>query len=283
MSHPSPLFKSPQEDSMDYDNFPFMSPMSSIQDMDELEYTKKTFTQSLHAFDSTNSNSPDLAMHLYEDFAAAPHLASASAAATAAAVAAAQGYVGPMDIHSPPQRHSMYVGSNQYRMFDKQAVPFMTPPSSSSLPMSAPANMGFHPRAINMVMGSPHSQHAIDMPPTTEDDYTRQLHLQNIMDKKRRRRESHNAVERRRRENINDRIQELGSLLPEDMMDEITTASNGHSPTSPTTPLKPNKGAILRKSVDHIRLLQQEVASQKQRVRDLEALLTRYRIPFNTD
>lgn len=36
-----------------------------------------------------------------------------------------------------------------------------------------------------------------------------------LTDKRRKRRESHNAVERRRRDNINDRIAELASLLPE--------------------------------------------------------------------
>ncbi|KAJ1891562.1 Cell morphogenesis protein PAG1, partial [Kickxella alabastrina] len=52
-------------------------------------------------------------------------------------------------------------------------------------------------------------------------------------EKRRRRRESHNAVERRRRDNINDRIQELSNMLPEAMIDANT---------------KPNKGIILKKS-----------------------------------
>ncbi|ORZ15731.1 Myc-type, basic helix-loop-helix domain-containing protein [Absidia repens] len=86
--------------------------------------------------------------------------------------------------------------------------------------------------------------------------------MQMMMDKRRRRRESHNAVERRRRENINERIQELGTLLPE-MMAE-TNANN-----------KPNKGAILRHSVDHIRHLQHEVHSYSNRVKELEATLAK--------
>ncbi|KAI0234158.1 hypothetical protein L0F63_000282, partial [Massospora cicadina] len=59
-------------------------------------------------------------------------------------------------------------------------------------------------------------------------------------DKRRRRRESHNAVERRRRENINDKIQELGALLPDGLID------NNRS----------NKGQILTNSVTYIRYLQ---------------------------
>ena len=38
-------------------------------------------------------------------------------------------------------------------------------------------------------------------------------------EKRRRRRESHNAVERRRRDNINERISELATLIPECLLD----------------------------------------------------------------
>ncbi|CAO3611324.1 unnamed protein product [Cunninghamella echinulata] len=108
-----------------------------------------------------------------------------------------------------------------------------------------------HPRSLDGTQ-SPGSQ-----PRSFEDDYSIQVNMQAMMDKRRRRRESHNAVERRRRENINDRIQELGTLLPDVMTD--------------TT--KPNKGAILRKSVDHIRQLQQEVSTYSQRIKELEDTL----------
>ncbi|KAJ2720103.1 hypothetical protein GGI07_004815 [Coemansia sp. Benny D115] len=74
-------------------------------------------------------------------------------------------------------------------------------------------------------------------------------------EKRRRRRESHNAVERRRRDNINDRIQELSGLLPEAMLDPNT---------------KPNKGMILKKSVEYIRHLQQALHSQGVRIHELE-------------
>ncbi|KAF9102181.1 hypothetical protein BGX29_004888 [Mortierella sp. GBA35] len=77
-------------------------------------------------------------------------------------------------------------------------------------------------------------------------------------EKRRRRRESHNAVERRRRDNINEKIQELSTLLPEIYVDSAN---------------KPNKGVILRKSVDYIRHLQQLVASQNNRNQELEAQL----------
>ena len=38
-------------------------------------------------------------------------------------------------------------------------------------------------------------------------------------EKRRRRRESHNAVERRRRDNINEKISELATLIPECLID----------------------------------------------------------------
>lgn len=84
--------------------------------------------------------------------------------------------------------------------------------------------------------------------------------MQQLFDKKRRRRESHNAVERRRRDTINERIFELSTLLPE------RDAS------------KNNKGTILRKSVDHIRLLHDKVNQYQQRVQELENMLEMYRI-----
>lgn len=84
--------------------------------------------------------------------------------------------------------------------------------------------------------------------------------MQQLFEKKRRRRESHNAVERRRRDNINDRINELATLLPD-------RDAN-----------KANKGTILRKSVDHIRLLHDKLGEYQQRIQELESMLTVYRV-----
>jgi hypothetical protein len=47
-------------------------------------------------------------------------------------------------------------------------------------------------------------------------------------EKRRRRRESHNAVERRRRDNINEKISELATLIPECLLDPAIT-TNGPS------------------------------------------------------
>lgn len=84
--------------------------------------------------------------------------------------------------------------------------------------------------------------------------------MQQIFEKKRRRRESHNAVERRRRDNINDRISELATLLPD--RDAIKTS----------------KGTILQKSVDHIRLLHDKLNQHQHRIQELEQMLEMYRV-----
>jgi hypothetical protein len=70
-------------------------------------------------------------------------------------------------------------------------------------------------------------------------------------------------VERRRRDNINERIQELGLLLPDATLDGAN---------------KPNKGQILRKSVEQIKLLQNEVNAYQSKVQELESLLDQYKI-----
>ncbi|KAI9281589.1 Myc-type, basic helix-loop-helix domain-containing protein [Sporodiniella umbellata] len=89
-----------------------------------------------------------------------------------------------------------------------------------------------------------------------EDDYINHTKVKSMMEKRRRRRESHNAVERRRRDNINERIQELGTLLP-------FSIEEG----------KLNKGTILRKSVDQIRELQNDVHFYQQKIKELEYVL----------
>ncbi|XP_078517469.1 microphthalmia-associated transcription factor isoform X7 [Lissotriton helveticus] len=68
--------------------------------------------------------------------------------------------------------------------------------------------------------------------------------------KERQKKDNHNLIERRRRFNINDRIKELGTLIPK----------------SNDPDMRWNKGTILKASVDYIRKLQRE----QQRTRELE-------------
>lgn len=62
------------------------------------------------------------------------------------------------------------------------------------------------------------------------------------------------TVERRRRFNINDRIKELGTLLPK----------NNDPYYEVVRDVRPNKGTILKSSVDYIKCLKHEVTRLKQ-------------------
>ncbi|XP_056129072.1 transcription factor E3b isoform X2 [Lampris incognitus] len=68
--------------------------------------------------------------------------------------------------------------------------------------------------------------------------------------KERQKKDNHNLIERRRRFNINDRIKELGALIPKSNDPEMRW----------------NKGTILKASVDYIRKLQKE----QQRTKEIE-------------
>uniref|UniRef100_A0A3Q3J698 BHLH domain-containing protein n=2 Tax=Monopterus albus TaxID=43700 RepID=A0A3Q3J698_MONAL len=68
--------------------------------------------------------------------------------------------------------------------------------------------------------------------------------------KERQKKDNHNLIERRRRFNINDRIKDLGTLIPK----------------SNDPDMRWNKGTILKASVDYIRKLQRE----QQRAKELE-------------
>ncbi|QRV82099.1 helix loop helix DNA-binding domain protein [Ceratobasidium sp. AG-Ba] len=109
-----------------------------------------------------------------------------------------------------------------------------------------------------------------------------QKQAQLLSEKRRRRRESHNAVERRRRDNINEKISELSTLIPECLLSEnpaptkddvLGAVDEEGTKEGP----KANKGMILRKSVDYIKYLQQLVRAQASRNRELESQLSQIR------
>lgn len=92
---------------------------------------------------------------------------------------------------------------------------FSTGPSYMDSPMSSPHTGSGQAQIMNVMNGSkPASmpakveQVAQSAPPST------------IEAKRQKRRQSHNAVERRRRDNINDRIQELSRLVPTHRLDD---------------------------------------------------------------
>ncbi|KAG2183162.1 hypothetical protein INT43_006157 [Umbelopsis isabellina] len=147
-----------------------------------------------------------------------------------------------------------------------------TPPIAAAAPIATPS---YKSPALSKKV--PEASQTDEPTPS----HTAQKPPQKKYERRRRRRESHNAVERKRREHINDRIQELGSLLPNYML--LDTPS---SPTQSATGIvatpnqdfsfangKPSKATILSKSVDHIRDLQSDAISYKTRIRELEDAL----------
>jgi hypothetical protein len=98
--------------------------------------------------------------------------------------------------------------------------------------------------------------------PQSSEDKTQIL----MAERRRRRRESHNAVERRRRDNINEKIKELADLVP---------AAFLHAGLDVPKDEKPNKGTILSRSVDYIRRLQQVIDKQNQTEKELQEQIRR--------
>ena len=68
-------------------------------------------------------------------------------------------------------------------------------------------------------------------------------------------------VERRRRFNINDRIKELGTLLPKANEFLFDVIQDLHI-------RQPNKGTILKSSVDYIKCLKHEINRSEQRLKE---------------
>ncbi|CAK5097935.1 unnamed protein product [Meloidogyne enterolobii] len=93
---------------------------------------------------------------------------------------------------------------------------------------------------------------------------TRDLNMTEVeIYKDRRKKDIHNMIERRRRYNINDRIKELGLMLPKSTAEEM----------------KLNKGTILKASCDYIRQLQKDreiMIRHQQKTSRLEELAKQY-------
>lgn len=130
------------------------------------------------------------------------------------------------------------------------------PPPGISISNSCPANLSNIKREYS-VTPSPAMLHMMEKPSSCGkfENYQRpegfpveaEVHA---LVKERQKKDNHNQIERRRRFNINDRIKELGTLIPK----------------SNDPDMRWNKGTILKASVDYIRKLQRE----QQRAKELE-------------
>ncbi|KAK4997404.1 hypothetical protein LTR66_003175 [Elasticomyces elasticus] len=101
-------------------------------------------------------------------------------------------------------------------------------------PFSSPQNGQMHQPQISEILKS--SKHVASSLPTKIERGTSTPAFQSQEAKKRRRRDSHNQVERRRRDNINERIADLASLVPRHRLDDekVRKHLQTNSPLSPS-------------------------------------------------
>lgn len=108
--------------------------------------------------------------------------------------------------------------TNEYNLPTPESI---TNPFGPSFAAShQPQNMGISPSDVTSLssLKDRHSSSSLkEEKHSNGDPVSKQALLAN--EKRRRRRESHNAVERRRRDNINEKISELATLIPECMLD----------------------------------------------------------------
>ncbi|XP_034028795.1 melanocyte inducing transcription factor b isoform X2 [Thalassophryne amazonica] len=148
--------------------------------------------------------------------------------------------------------NTILVPANPMDMYGNQGMPQQGLPISNS----CPANLSNIKREYS-VSQSPAIMHMLDKSGSCGkfDNYQRPEGFPveaevRALAKERQKKDNHNLIERRRRFNINDRIKELGTLIPK----------------SNDPDMRWNKGTILKASVDYIRKLQRE----QQRAKELE-------------
>ncbi|XP_069141815.1 microphthalmia-associated transcription factor-like isoform X2 [Argopecten irradians] len=114
---------------------------------------------------------------------------------------------------------------------------------SSTLPQSNMVNTVHEvAQGIESSNSCPAAFRRAETPPFMTEEESR------LWQKDRQKKDNHNMIERRRRFNINDRIKELGTLLPKTLDPD----------------LRQNKGTILKASVDYIRKLKKDQERNRQ-------------------
>ncbi|XP_029907641.1 melanocyte inducing transcription factor a isoform X1 [Myripristis murdjan] len=148
--------------------------------------------------------------------------------------------------------NTLPVSGNLLDMYGNQGLP----PPGLAISNSCPSNLPNIKREYT-VTPAPGMMHVLDKPGSCGqyENYQRPEGFPveaevRALAKERQKKDNHNLIERRRRFNINDRIKELGTLIPK----------------SNDPDMRWNKGTILKASVDYIRKLQRE----QQRAKEVE-------------
>ncbi|GMM39077.1 Rtg3 protein [Saccharomycopsis crataegensis] len=143
--------------------------------------------------------------------------------------------------------------NNQYFSPNVQARPLTQPTTTGFSPSSYGGGESFDAYgSLNSPVSLSSSINNLSRPPASKQPLTKE-------DKLKRRREFHNAVERRRRDYIKERIKDLSKLVPPLM---LVYDENGKE-------TKPNKAMILTKAVDYIGSLNGVIDVQMQRRLDI--------------
>ncbi|KAG0669692.1 bHLH/Zip transcription factor [Maudiozyma exigua] len=128
---------------------------------------------------------------------------------------------------------------------------------------------------VNINTGTPHSRHPSTSAQGAESllstSVPKSLSHLSQDEKLRRKRDFHNAVERRRRDLIKQKINELGNLVPPSM---LRFDDKGK-------PVKPNKGIILNKTVDYVRFLLEVDQAQDRKRQQLLNKINELQEKFN--
>lgn len=106
-------------------------------------------------------------------------------------------------------------------------------PSYGDSPLSSPGHLVTH-NQISEIMKTSSGKQASSLPAKVDNHHVPVYQSQEA--KRRRRRESHNMVERRRRDNINERIQELSHLVPMHRLEDEKVRKHiiNNTPLSPS-------------------------------------------------
>ncbi|XP_041080914.1 microphthalmia-associated transcription factor-like isoform X7 [Polyodon spathula] len=157
--------------------------------------------------------------------------------------------------------NTLPVSANLLDMYSNQAMP----PPGLNISNSCPANLPNIKREFT-VTPAPAMMHILENSGScgSFESYQRPEGFPveaeaRALAKERQKKDNHNLIERRRRFNINDRIKELGTLIPKSNDPNMIPKSNDSD-------MRWNKGTILKASVDYIRKLQRE----QQRSKELE-------------
>ena len=147
--------------------------------------------------------------------------------------------MGVLHIASPESSsypsHPIRTGSSQDRYRKTHSGQWDATPNSLhsfvDSPISSPGHPSHHTNISEIIRSGKHAS----LPAKVESNHGQGI--ESLDAKKKRRRASHNAVERRRRDNINERIQDLSHLVPQHRLDDdkIRKQIVNNAPMSPTT------------------------------------------------